>query len=310
MCPSPRTTCSALALALAVAVAIAAALVPARADACASCACGDPTLTAIGVEKPYRNRLRVAIEERYGSLETGDQMTYGERSWFLRSSLLASWTPLKWLTLNGKLPWVTQWISPMRRAVTKLDGLGDLELWARFTLYRDRGFAPRHLVWGTAGLKFPTGYRVYDGGGYPFPDDDQPGSGSWDPFAGLTYGYFSGGLVSVYASASYRYTTPGPRGYRRGSELGASAAVQLQPWQRVAFAAGIDATWTQASTLANGADAPSTGGFVGNFAPALLAMPLTDLLLRLAVDVPVVTHLYGDQRVGTQVALSIAYDVR
>ena len=51
------------------------AATPRRAAACASCGCGDPTLTATGVERPYRNRVRVAWEERYGSLTMGDDLT-------------------------------------------------------------------------------------------------------------------------------------------------------------------------------------------------------------------------------------------
>ena len=63
------------------------ALVPARrARACASCSCGDETLTATGVERPYRNRVRLVAEERYGSLSVGDAQT-GEHTEFLRSTL-------------------------------------------------------------------------------------------------------------------------------------------------------------------------------------------------------------------------------
>ncbi len=306
-----------MARSLALVLAAAAALAPARARACASCSCGDLTLTATGIERPYKNRVRLAVEERYGSLSSGGYVMsngeltqYGERVSFLRSSLAASWSPIKWLTINALLPWVTSWVQPMRPASTQtINGLGDLELSGRFLVFKERGFAPHHLLWLNAGLKFPTGYRVRDDQGYPFPDDDQPGSGSWDPFAGATYAWFSGGLVSLYASTSYRYTTPGFDGYRRGAVLGTTASVQFQPRPWGAIVLGADGVWQQADRLANGNQMPSTGGVVGYFAPALLASPVRDLLVRLVVDVPVATHLYGTQTVGTQVALSIAYDV-
>ena len=260
------------------------------ARACASCNCGDPTLTALGIEKPYKNRVRVAVEERYGSLSSGDGVLTGEDVQYLRSSLVANWSPWKWLTLNARLPWMTEWVRSLGRSTQPLNGLGDLELWGRVTLFHERGFSPRHHLWAQAGVKAPTGYRVYDDRGYPFPDDDQPGSGSWDPFGGLSYAFFSGGLVTAYGSTTYHYTTPGPRGYRRGSELDSTAAVQLQPFDRVAFVLGVDARYTQADSLANGADAPSTGGFVGSFVPALLVSPGMNFLLRLAVTAPVVTR--------------------
>jgi hypothetical protein len=280
-----------------------------RAAACASCGCGDQTLTAVGVEKPYQNRVRLALEERYGSLSVGDNVV-GERSWFLRSAIAVSWIPVKRLTLSALVPWVTTWLSPARRSLQLVSGLGDVEFAARVLFFAERGFNPHHLLWGTFGIKTPTGYRIYDDQGYPYPDDDQPGSGSWDPFTGLTYGYFSGNLVSLFVSSSYRQTTAGPRGYRRGSTVGFSGAVQLQPWSWGAIALGVDNVYAEPDTLPNGAASPSTGGEVLFVAPALLFSPRPDLLVRLVVDAPVVTALYGVQSVGPQVSLSIAYDAR
>jgi hypothetical protein len=279
------------------------------AAACASCGCGDPTLTAVGLEKPYKNRVRLALEERYGSLSVGDG-TYGQRVWFLRSVLGVSWMPMKRLTLSALVPWVTAWLKPVGRARQEMNGLGDAELAARVLLFEERGFSPHHLLWGSAGLKMPTGYRTYDDSGYPFPDDDQPGSGSWDPFVGMSYGYFSGNLISFFISASYRYTTPGWHGYRRGSALGASAGLQVQPWGWGALVLGLDNAWVQADTLPNGVAAPSTGGEVLYVAPSLLLSPRQDLLVRVVVDVPAATALYGSQSVGTQVMLSVAYDAK
>jgi len=277
---------------------------PAR--ACATCGCGDSTLTATGVEKPYKNRVRVSLEERMGSFSQGDP---GEHSWFLKSSLTGSWSPHERITVGALLPWVTAWLDAAGQPQRVANGLGDLELQARVLVYRERRFAPHHLLWGLAGLKTPTGYRVYDDTGHPFPDDDQPGSGSWDPFVGATYGWFSEPLA-LFASASYRVTTPNERGYRRGSQLGWSAFVQFQPWTWGAFGIGLEGHYTQADTLLNGNAVPNTGGTVLNLAPAFLAMPLTDLLIRLVVDVPVVHVLDGVQTIGTQVALQIAYDIR
>lgn len=287
-----------------------AALLPSvRARACASCNCGDPTLTASGLERPYKNRVRVAVEERYGSLGVGDSSS-GQRVDFLRSVLVGSWSPTSRLTLSALLPWSTAWIQPVGGRRAEANGLGDLELAARGVIYRERNFSPHHLVWLTGGLKFPTGPRVYDGDGYPLSDDDQPGSGSFDPFAGASYAWFSGELLSAYGSASFRYPTAGPRGYRRGAQLGGSAALQVQPWLWGAFVLGADITWAAPDTLPSGAASPSTGGLVGYVAPALLVSPRTDLLIRLVVDVPVVRVLYGEQSVGPQVALSLAYDIR
>jgi hypothetical protein len=282
--------------------------VPRTAGACASCGCGDATLTATGVERPYTNRVRVALEERYGTL-TGADDHDGSHVVFLRSTLALAWSPFDRLTLNATLPWLTSWSIPASGPSDRLSGLGDLELSARAVVFRERRFAPHHLLWLSGGLKLPTGYRLYDDQGFPYPDDDQPGSGSWDPLGGVTYAWFSGGMASAFASTSVRYTTRGRRDYRRGSSVGSSVAIQLQPFAWGAVVLGVDALWSQPDELPNGAAVPSTGGAVGYFAPGILLSPTRDLLFRIAVDVPVLARLDGTQTTGTQVAVSITYDL-
>jgi hypothetical protein len=280
---------------------------PRAARACASCSCGDTTLTASGVERPYRNRVRLFAEERYGSLAQGGDA--GQETWFLRSALGASWVPWRRLALTATLPWYTTFLRRAGRPTDELNGLGDLELAVRAVLFQERSFLPRHLLFGTAGIKFPTGWRLYDATGHPYPDDDQPSSGSFDPLFGLTYAWFGGGDVSLFVSTAYRQTTRGPHGYRRGSTFGLSAAAQLQPWDRVALSAGVDLSVMESDTLANGAAAPNTGGAALYLAPAVLVSPLPDLLVRVTLDFPVATALLGQQRTGPQVALTVAYDV-
>lgn len=279
-----------------------------RASACASCGCGDPTLTATGIEKPYANRVRLTLEERYGSFTQGDP-DWQQHVTFLRSTLGLTWSPIKRLTFVTTIPWVTSWLTSTGSGRQYISGLGDADLSARVLAYRERGFAPHHLLWASAGVKFPTGYRVRAADGVPYSDDDQPGSGSWDPFIGATYAWSSQNLLSAYVSTSYRYTTTGPRGYRRGSSFGASGALQVQPWSWGALAIGADAVWTAADTLANDNASPNTGGTVVYLAPALLISPKPDWLIRLVVDAPVIMALYGTQSVGPQVALSVAWDV-
>src|SRR5262245_57275595 len=137
----------------------AALLVGARAaEACAPCNCGDATLTAPGVEKPYKNRVRVALESRAGHFSVGDDY-YGARTWFLRNTLSLSWSPHTRVTVGAALPWMTSWMVPAGKSQELVSGLGDLDMFARVVMYRERTFAPRHLLWGTLGLKAPTAPR-------------------------------------------------------------------------------------------------------------------------------------------------------
>jgi hypothetical protein len=278
-----------------------------RAWACASCGCGDETLTASGVERPYRNRIRVVLDERYGSFTQGDPVS-GQSVDTLRTTIGASWSPHKRITIAAQLPWVTSWVTPSAGTRTLVNGLGDLELSVRGVVFQERGFAPHHVLWLSGGLKFPTGYRAYDGTGYPIPDDDQPGSGSYDPFAGVTYGWFSERLWSVFSSLSGRWTTRGWHGYRRGEFLSSTTAVQFQPWSWGAAQLGVDWTLQAADTLDNGAAVPDTGGFAGYAMAGVLFNPWRDLLLRAAVDVPAITRLEGRQSRGVQAFVQVAYD--
>jgi hypothetical protein len=289
-----------------IAVAVGSALAR-RADACASCGCGDQTLTATGVERPYKNRIRVAWEERYGSFTMGDNAS-GEHTAFLRSMVAASWTPWRRLTIGLTLPWIASWITRAPTPESKVNGLGDMELAARLVLYQEKSFAPHHVIWATSGLKFPTGPQIADSAGFLVPPDDQPGSGSWDPFAGVTYAWFSGELTSFFASVTGRLTTPGWDQYRRGSTVGGSLAFQLQPWTWGALQLGGDFLWEQSDVLSTHNPVPNTGGTTGYVAVGFMLNPWRDLLIRVVVDAPVLMALHGTQSVGPQLVAQISYD--
>jgi hypothetical protein len=274
--------------------------------ACATCGCADPTLTAVGVEKPYKNRLRLAVDERVGVGSDGDGPTY-ERKISSRSQLSLAYTPHPRITLAATLPFIGTDLST-HTSHTAFAGLGDLELQGRVVVARDRSFAPHHLLWLVAGVKTPTGPRLHDAQGFPYPDDDQPGSGSWDPLGGATYAWF-GGTMSVFTTALLRYPTAGPRGYRFGQSVYSSTNLQLQPWNRVALQLGVNFHYAWPDHLQNDADVPNTGGFVGSLNPAVLVNVWRDLLVRVAVDVPVVQALNGTQSFGPQVELTVSYDI-
>jgi len=205
---------------------------------------------------------------------------------------------------------MTTWLTPSVGRSSLINGLGDLELSGRVLVARDKSFAAHHLLWATAGLKLPTAPRLKDDLGFPYADDDQPGSGSWDPFFGATYAWYSGALWSAYASASYRYTTAGWHGYRRGMQVGWNAAVQAQPWNWGALQLFADGNWMAADRLGTGGTMPNTGGTVMRFGPALIYSPRVDLMVRLSASVPLVQAQYGVQRDGPQATLSLIWDIR
>jgi hypothetical protein len=290
-------------------VVLAAVAVARPAAACSSCGCGDATLTATGVERPYRNRVRLVLDEHYGGFSQGDGLV-GERVDFIRTSLALSWSPHARLTLAATLPWLTSWVQPSVGHNMMVSGLGDLEVALRGVVFSERNFAPHHVLWAMVGLKMPTGYRAYDDAGFPVSDDDQPGSGSWDPFTGLTYGWFSERMLSVFSSTAGRWTTHGWHGYTRGASVAGTTALQIQPRPWGAVQAGVDWAWQAADSMGNGARVPNTGGFVTYVMVGLMTNPWRDLLLRAVIDAPIGTVLNGQQAVGPQAILQVAYDFR
>jgi hypothetical protein len=278
-----------------------------RAYACASCSCGDPTITAVGIEQPYKIRLRLAVETRVGEHTNGadvDRIRVLET----RSQLGVSYTPHERITLSAFLPFVASRLVDASNHADWVRGLGDLELQARVLVARDRRFAPQHLFWLGGGLKAPTGPRLRDDAGLPYADEDQPGSGSWDPLATAVYAWFRDPLA-VYTQFLFRYPTTGPRGYRHGTSLLSSTVVQLQPLRRLAVQLGADLHYAWADTMGEGFEVPSTGGFVAALTPGVAVNVWRDLILRAVVEVPVVQRLHGAQWLGPQAAITLTYDV-
>lgn len=277
------------------------------ARACAVCGCGDATLTAGVITKPYKNRLRVTLEERVGAQTMGSGLDYSSLL-MTRTTLSVLYSPTSRLTLTAYLPFIASRLTDHAHAGSWIRGVGDFEVQGRVVVARDRSFAPRHLLWLIAGLRMPTSPRVKDDQGFPYPDDDQPGTGGWDPSGGATYAWF-GGELTFYSTLLLRYPTPPVgRDYRFGPTLLSSSVFQIQPWTWLAFQLGIDLRQAWADRLQNDHAAPNTGGFITEITGGAMFNPWRDLLVRAAVEVPVVQKLYGTQSLSPQLVVSVSYD--
>lgn len=126
-----------------------------QAMACAACSCGDPTLVVMGAEQPFAGRLRMALQLSGRTLSLGDPLDGGEDLAEQQAGLAASYALRRWLTVSAALP-------VLRRTWTAADGhedvvtgLGDGELRVKLLAWRDRSFAPRHLLALQAGALIP-----------------------------------------------------------------------------------------------------------------------------------------------------------
>jgi hypothetical protein len=298
----------------AVLLATAAMLVaPSIARACATCACGDPTITTMGSEKPFAGRLRLSAEVRRRA-ETIDGVDVADH----RLILAAAYAPWSRLVLAAELPLVWR-----DGPSTSAAGPGDAALRGKlFVLAAGQGTA-RHLLAVTGGVKLPTAPRRADGE----PVALEPGTGSLDPELGLGYGFFAYPW-SVQASASAIRPIGGWDDSEPAPALRSSLAVQYQPSWALGFGLGVDArvegdahaaTRGQESGLGRSvvpaphdghdhAAASGTGALV-MLSPTASTQVGADLFLTATVRVPVWRDLPAGHDEGLTVAFALVKDL-
>jgi hypothetical protein len=298
---TPRRWSAACVLLLAV-------LAPARSSqACASCGCGDPTLTALGTEKPFQNRLRLGgqlvVQGETSGTPRLDQITLREQ----RLDLQAAWAPSARLFLLASLPVVRREVTYVNLARSRARGVGDLELRAKLFLWEDHRFSPRHLLSAVAGARLPTTPWAHDARGVPWPSELQVGSGAWIPLAGLGYAHFHYPW-SEYASVEASTPIAHQPAYRPPTAARATAAVQRQLGPRLAASLSLDAR-ADGHVRDGGRRDPNTGGTIAFASPALLVTPATDLVIYVLARFPVVDRLAGAQTASPILTVGLAYDL-
>lgn len=275
------------------------------AEACATCACGDPTLTVMGAEQPFEGRLRLSFgfDLRSESVGTTRVITTEEQ----RLSLGVSYAVWDWLQVALTVPLARRQVTDVDLSRDTVYNLGDLDLRARAILWRDRVFAPTHLIGLTAGLELPTTPRAVRDDGTPAPIEAQVGTASFDPLVGLSYAFFADPF-SFYASSTVLVPTRGRFDLLAGPAWLNTVTAQLQPWTEVAFRLGLDA---RLDGVAREGDQPDndTGGFITFLSPEVVVSPVMDLIVRAAVRLPIIDRLNGDHDEGPMVTLGVAYDL-
>ena len=280
---------------------------PGRASACASCACGDPTLTSMGTEQPFAGRLRLATQMRAWGLTAGqarvDSISLNE----LRMDVSAAYAPAPWLFLSATLPLQARTVQTVSLARESGWGVGDMEVGAKVFVFRDRDFAPRHLVGLLVGTRLPTSVTQTDARGQPLSLDAQLGTGSWDPFLGLSYTAFRGDW-SFVASATGYLPTRGREDFRAGASVRTTLAAQFQPSTRWALRLAADGRMEADSNQAGVRDEEGAGT-IAYLSPDVLFSPSMDVVLQLGVRVPVFSRLRGNVQQQPILQAALAYDL-
>jgi hypothetical protein len=316
--PSHRLLARALTLAL--------ALLARPALACSVCGCGDPLLTSSD-PAAISGKLRLQLDVEHLRIDAGTDDSPGYTDQLTQTSYRfnAVFRPIDALSFTATLPLVSKRIVTVgpTPSVTDSDltGLGDVELGARYALWRSVqvGQQRSQEVALGVGTSLPTGAhdaKMQDGS--PVDPHGQLGTGGWGPFAALYYRFEQGDWTG-YANVGYRARTEGSyfdgSKYKFGDAWLWSAHGQYQLAKRLALDLGVDGR----SAVADKATDPdgtvtnpvgNTGGTVVALAPGVYLDAGAGFWLFARGQVPVYKDLYGEQDVKPNFTIGVQYLVQ
>ena len=138
------------------------------------------------------------------------------------------------LALFGLLPYLDKELDltmPGGQRVTRSTrGIGDAQIFARYTVFQKDMRGSNFRIAPFAGLKLPTGDDNDRDSLGRLPQPLQLGSGSWDPFGGVIATYQTLDY-QVDAQISYKANTEGT-GFEFGDEFRFDASLQYRLWPR------------------------------------------------------------------------------
>ena len=278
--------------------------------ACAACLCGDPTLTTMGVEKPFAGRTRFSVDY----LSRGETMGQARISEHVideqRVTYSISYAPSTQWVLSASVPMIDKRVDRYDLSFEEASGVGDTDLTARWFIGKSTSIATSRL-WGLhVGARVPTSSeQQLNGQAVDF--DAQPGSGALIPSLGIWLGEYHLPWF-FYGSAIVQHTSSaGYQGYRGGNALLLTAHSQyalpstvLGKW---ALQFNLDGRWKNPDEY-NGVRDDDSGGTLIMATPGLVWTPLTDWLVNVSVQQPMIENARGRQQEDTTLRAGITYD--
>ncbi|UCH29461.1 MAG: hypothetical protein JSV06_00130 [Myxococcales bacterium] len=291
----------------AVASLVATTWVAADASACGTCSVGDPTLTIVGMEQPKANRARTSAMVRVRNDSIGDsnvdELTLSEQ----RMEFGGAYSPTDRFSLSLMMPVVHRLITEVNLAEASIWAPGDLDFRMKGVIWRDRKFAPKHLVSLIGGLEFPTSTIEYGPEGRPLPLEFQAGTGSWDPIVGASYGLFMDPW-SLFVSSIAIFPTTGIGDTQASNSFRQTVLGQYQPWTFLAFQLGVEFRIDGPGYI-EGVRDPNTGGHITYGTLGIVAMPHEKALIQVTAALPMIQRLDGTHREGFAFIAGVVYEI-
>jgi len=173
------------------------------------------------------------------------------------------------------------------------EGIGDLSLFGQYRFLNADNWEASFIL----GLEFPTGQTdESDMDGERFTTEFQPGSGSWDPFAGLAV-QKKIGKIGLYGSLLYLIATEGAQDTDLGDMLSYNAGVSYTPWAGGLawdFVLELNGELKQKQDI-NGIEDPNSGGNVLLLSPGTRISWNKRWSLFCSVGIPVAQDWNGIQ---------------
>jgi hypothetical protein len=290
--------CSRIVLGSAVGLAVAFA-VP-RAEACSICRCGDATFNALGKDVTSEPGFRFAFDlDRFsktqGPPEEQDSIVED------RYTAIGAYTLGNRALLVARLPFAKRTLDERvgdEVEHSEASGLGDPELSAQIRLWSSplNGDLGRRLSFSaTVGVKTSWGENDIERDGERLDEHVQPGTGSTDPFFGVSGYYLLDTKSSVFASAQRRLPGANDFGYQYGDISLLNFAYERKLTAKLDSVLELNYRHAGRDQVdASGDYDPNTGGSILYLTPRVL-VNVGGIVVRFAAQVPVSESLYGVQ---------------
>lgn len=279
---------------------------PSSVLACSTCMVGDPTLTLMGVEKPFEGRLRTSFDYVTRTEKLGKEGVNRKKIDEDRYILSFAYAPNRRWMLGLSIPWVKRKLDSFNLVEEKVDALGDVQLDIKSFLQSEE--VSRNNQYGLlGGIRFPTADEQSDNG-EKLDFDVQPGTGATAVKLGAWYSHFAFPYL-FYVSSFYQVQVEeGFQGFDAGDSVVLNSGVQYATNYDLAFQLGFEGRWSDTDSFDDTGDDPDSGGTIGYLAPGLVYTPRTDLLLNATIKLPVIEELDGDHKESTIYSIGVVYD--
>lgn len=287
---------------------------PSVARACSVCGCGDPLVLA-GDSMPVANTVRFALDYEYltATARSDDEPDRTESLTQMTLRPVVVYSPFSRVNLVLQVPlvrkdWALSATSAAETETVTPIGLGDVDLGVRVFLWDATSIRlqQRQNLALTAGTSFPTGADDKTAAdGERIDQHAQLGTGAWGPYVGALYAFHQDPW-NFSLSVTGRFRTTNSYGYRFGDAVLWSGQLRFRVVEPFAVQLGVDGRYAARDT-SEGVRQENTGGLVVSAVPGIAWNVAGPMWLLAQVQIPFVTHLFGEQTVGVTATASLQF---